>query len=297
MELQMRKPEDFAHYFAELDRLKLHYVREGDPDRLTVFLLHGWPEYWYTFHRNIGTLAKHFDIIAPDLRGFGQSDDPAGIPEVSDFAFDILELADHLGIEQFGTIGHDIGAWMAQELGRHVPDRIVGLFFGSCINPGVGARWAEPDHHIEVWYQSFQRLPLAHELVGHNRDTVRLYFGHFLRHWSHDKEGRDADLEHFVDTYARPGRVKASFKWYEAWSEMRLLSSREGPPKLSKITSPARVFWGELDPPNKIEWRDNLANYFEDIDIHTVPDAGHFVHYDQPDLFNAEAIKFFKELE
>ena len=56
------------------------------------------------------------------------------------------------------------------------------------------------------------------------------------------------------------------------------------------------MFWGELDPPNKVEWRDGLMNYFDNIDVHTVPDAGHFVHYDQPDLFNAECIKFFKGL-
>ena len=292
----MRAPSDFTHHFAELDRLKLHYVREGDPDRLTLFLLHGWPEFWYTYHRNIGPLAEHFDVIAPDIRGFGESDDPSGVPAVEDFTLDIVALADHLGIERFGTVGHDIGAWIAQELGRRLPDRVVGLFFGSCVNPGVGARWAEPDHHIEVWYQSFQRLPWAHDLVGHDRDTVRLYFGHFLRHWSHDKAGREADLEHFVDAYAAPGRVEASFKWYKSWAELRLQASREGPPKLPKIASPARVFWGELDPPNKVEWRDGLMNYFDNVDVHTVPDAAHFVHYDQPDLFNAECIKFFKGL-
>lgn len=214
----MRAPADFTHHFAELDRLRIHYVREGTEGRLPLLLLHGWPEFWYTFHRNIAVLAEHFDIIAPD-------------------------------------------------------------------------------HHIEVWYQSFQRLPLAHELVGHSRETVRLYFGHFLRHWSHDKAGRDADLEHFVDAFAAPGRVEASFKWYKSWAEMRLRASREGPPKLPKITPPARLLWGEQDPPNKVAWRDRLGDYFENIEVNTVLDAAHFVHYDQPDLFNAECIKFFTALK
>ena len=70
-----------------------------------------------------------------------------------------------------------------------------------------------------------------------------------------------------------------------------------GPPKLPKITPPARVLWGEQDPPNKVAWRDRLGDYFENIEVNTVLDAAHFVHYDQPDLFNAECIKFFTALK
>lgn len=292
----MKKPEDFSHHFAELDRLKIHYVREGEEGRMPLFLVHGWPEFWYAYHQNIPVLAEHFDVIVPDLRGFGDTEDPPGLPAITDYSDDLLALADHLGIERFGMVTHDVGSWLGPDIARRAPERLSGLFFFNCSNPGVGARWAEPDHHIEVWYQSFHRLPVAHELVGLSRETVRIYFRHFLEHWSY--QGRmAADLEHWVDNYSKPGRVEGGFKWYKSWAEMRLRFAREGPPKLPKVTVPTRVLWGAEDPVNKPEWRDGLPDYFEDVQIDLAPEAGHFVHYDQPDLANAEIVKFFEGLD
>ena len=291
----MTTPADFSHHVAKLDRLKTHYVREGAEGRLPLLMLHGWPEFWYAYHQNIPALAEHFDVIVPDLRGFGDTEDLPGIPSITDYADDILALADHLGLDRFGIVTHDLGAVLAMDFGRRLPERVPGLFFFNCPNPGVGARWAEADHHIEVWYQSFHRLPVAHELVGLSADTVRIYFRHFLEHWSY-QGCMAAELEHWVDTYAKPGRVEGSFKFYKSWAETRLRIAREGPPKLPKITVPARVLWGAEDPVNKPEWRDNLPDYFENVQIDLAPEAGHFVHYDQPDLANAEITKFFNGL-
>jgi pimeloyl-ACP methyl ester carboxylesterase len=286
---------DWNHQIAETPRLNIHYVRHGSG--MPLILQHGWPEFWYAFRKNIPVLAENFDVIVPDMRGFNDSDDVEGIPTMQDFSDDMLGLADHLGLEKFGIVSHDVGAWLAMDLGRRVPDRITGLFFFNCSNPGIGGRWAVPEHLIEVWYQSFHRLPLAHELVGHSPETVRIYFRHFLSHWAHDPNafGED-DLDAWVEAFSKPGRLKSCFKWYESWAETRLKGVTAGPPDLPNVVPPSRVLWGAEDPVNKAIWRDNLGDYFDDVKIETAPDAGHFVHFEKPDLANAEILAFYQGL-
>jgi pimeloyl-ACP methyl ester carboxylesterase len=294
---RMPSPADFSHHVADTPRLRIHYVRAGDrAGRPALILQHGWPEFWYAFHRNIPALAERYDVIVPDLRGFGDTEDPSGMPAIRDYGDDMLALADHLGLKRFGLVTHDVGAWIGQDLGRRAPERLTGLFFFGCSNPGVGARWAAPDHHIEVWYQAFHRLPMAHLLVGHSRDTIRIYLQYFLSHWASDPHAFDADLDAWVDAYAKPGRVEGSFKWYSAMAEDRLRQAREGPPKLDKIRVPARSLWGADDPVNRPEWRDRLPDYFADIKVDVAPAAGHFVHYEQPELANREILAFFEPL-
>ena len=71
---ELRRPEAFKHHYAQLRDIKLHYVREGSGPPL--ILLHGWPGFWWEYHRNIGPLAKDFDVIVPDMRGYGDSEKP-----------------------------------------------------------------------------------------------------------------------------------------------------------------------------------------------------------------------------
>jgi pimeloyl-ACP methyl ester carboxylesterase len=138
-----RPDGDWNHQFAEVNGLKTHYVREGRGEPL--ILLHGWPEFWWGWHRNIPTLAKRFDVIAPDLRGFGDTRDTGGQPAGPDVhARDILGLADALGLDRFGLVAHDVGAYVAQQIARSAPERLTGLFFFNGPYPGIGRRWVTP---------------------------------------------------------------------------------------------------------------------------------------------------------
>jgi pimeloyl-ACP methyl ester carboxylesterase len=98
-----RPDGDWNHQIAELQEARLHYVREGKGR--PVFLLHGWPEFWWTWHRNIPALEKHFDLIVPDLQGFGDSrsviPDEGRFADARTHAADVLALADALGHRTF----------------------------------------------------------------------------------------------------------------------------------------------------------------------------------------------------
>ena len=285
---------DWNHRYADLPDLRVHYVRHGQGEPL--FLIHGWPEFWFAWRKNIPVLAETFDVIVPDLRGFGDTGKPAETPEVATYAEDLKALADHLGLERFGVVTHDVGSGVMQVFARRWPERLTGLFLFNANYPGVGARWAEADHLKEIWYQTFHQLDLAVALVGASRDSCRAYFGYQLSHWAKDPHAFDEDLEAWVDNFMKPGNLKGGFDWYRAANASRLAIIRGDAPALDKITVPTRMLWGAHDPVLKAEWRDRLGEYFDDIRVDVTEEAGHFVHYEAPELANREIAAFFEEL-
>jgi pimeloyl-ACP methyl ester carboxylesterase len=285
----------FRHQHAEIDGARLHYVRVGRGQPL--ILLHGWPELWLTWRPVMERLAGRFDLIALDLRGFGGSADPGAVPSadvgVERHADDVLALADRLEIGRFGLVSHDVGAYVAQSLGLRCPERLDGLFFFNCPYPGIGPRWSEPDHLKEIWYQSFNQLPWAAQLVGASRDSCRLFLGHFLRHWSHRKDAFDAVLEEWVDAFLRPGVLQGGFNWYVSAHAARMAIMKGQAPSRPPIGMRSCVRWGAEDPVCKVAWADRLDAFFTDLDFAPFPGTGHFPHHEAPDQAAAEIARFF----
>ncbi len=263
---------EWNHGYSEANGITVHHVRHGDGTPLV--LLHGWPEFWYAYRKNIPTLAEQFDVVVPDLLG----------------------LADALELERFGLVSHDVGSFIAQAFARKHPERLSGLFFFNCVYPGIGKRWLEPETVKELWYQSFNQQPWAADLVGKDRDAVRTYFGHFLDNWASRPGFFEDDLEAWVENFMKPGNIQGGFNWYIGIDEARTEIWRHGAPELPKTEVPARFFWGEDDPLIKAEWADRLGDYFSDYSFQDAPGAGHFVHYKTPKAANREIAGFFSSL-
>ena len=283
---------------VEANGIRVHYVRQGAGEPLV--LLHGWPEFWYVWRKNIGPLSEHFDVVAPDLRGFGLSEKP-GLPDppgrlLDELAEDLLGLADALGLEKFGIVSHDVGSFVAQRFAARYPERVRGLFFFNCVYPGIGKRWLEPDSVTETWYQSFHQQPWAADLVGSSREACGIYLKHFLDHWAHKPGVFDEDFEAWVDNFMREGNLRGGFDWYVGVGKARMKMMREGAPDLPKIEPPAFFLWGESDPILKARWADRLGDYFSDFEFEPASGAGHFVHYERPDLANDRITHFFSGL-
>lgn len=289
---------EYVDHKAETADLVVNYLRTGSGPPLV--LLHGWPEFSRSYKKNISVLAKKFDVIVPDLRGFG--DTRRKDQEVQDkttpalLTTDLAALLDVLRVERVGIVSHDVGALVAQKFARDTSERVAGLFFFNCPYPGVGNRWDEGPYLREAFYQYFHQWPLAEELVGYNRDTCRLYLSHFLRHWSGNPDAFAADIDLWVETFMKPGNLAGGFAWYRGALETRLKWMKAGAPKLAAIGCPARVLWGERDPVCPPAWGDRLGEYFSNLKFTIAPDAGHFVHYEQPALANEEILKFFAPL-
>ena len=244
-------------------------------------------------------LADRFELIAPDLRGFGASEKPdpgpsnrVG-PEIH--AADILALIDALGIARTGLVAHDVGAYVGQVLGRTAADRLTGLFFFNCPYPGIGPRLGAPEMLREIWYQSFHQKPFAAGLVGATRESCRAYIGHFLRHWAGGNPNAFDDvLDAFVDNFLEPGNLQGGFNWYLSQGHARLAMLRGEAPALPPIAVPACVRWGDSDPLFPYAWTDRLGETFANLDLAPFAGAGHFPHRERPDAAAAEIAGFFE---
>lgn len=282
------------HLTIEANGVSFHVARAGKGSAL--LLLHGWPEFWLAWEPLMHRLADRYTLIAPDLRGFGDSDKPKGAFGPDGHAADMLALLDALGIRRIGVVGHDVGGAVMQPLARKAPERIVGLFFFDFVYPGIGSRMGVPDRLIEIWYQSFHQMQMAPAVVGATRESCRAYIGHFLRHWAHRKDAHDDVLEAYADNFLKPGNLEGGFAHYKASHAGRIAMMKGEAPTLPPITTPTCVRWPEHDPLFPSSWGDRLKETFLDLDLGSFPGVGHFPHREDPDRAAREVSGFFSRL-
>lgn len=285
---------DWSGQSIETAELAINYARAGS-GRPVVFL-HGWPEFNRTWLHNLPVLADRFDCIAPDLRGFGRTvsrvrrPDSGSPPQL--LAKDLKDFADALSLERFAIVSHDVGSFVAQQFALAYPDRVSGLFFFNCAYPGIGRRWGDYRHFPETWYQQFHQKDFAAALVGSSREAARVYFRHFLTHWSHQKQAFDAYIDEWVANFLLPGNLQGGFDWYIGVARFRARMMQEGALEVAKIAAPAAFLWGAHDPVLRYDFSDRLGDYFSDFTLERAEEAGHFVHFEVPALANARMLAF-----
>lgn len=282
------------HLTISANGAKFHVVRAGHGKPL--LLLHGWPEFWLTWEPVISRLSDRFTLIAPDLRGFGDSDKPDGPFGPDGHAANMMAVMDGLGIERFAVVGHDVGGAVMQPLARRAPERLAGLFFFDFVYPGIGPRMAAPDRLNHIWYQSFHQMEMAPALVGASRESCRLYIAHFLKNWAHRKNAFDDVLDLFGDIYFKDGNLAGGFAHYRASHAGRVAMMKGEAPLLPPIDVPTCVRWAEHDPLFPYAWTDRLGETFAELDLAMFPGVGHFPHREDPDRAAAEIAAFFQRI-
>ncbi|QDQ83395.1 alpha/beta fold hydrolase [Paraburkholderia megapolitana] len=281
--------------FAETNGLRMHYARKGRGKPLV--LLHGWPEFWMVFRPLMERLEDEFELIVPDLRGFGFTGKPFAGPDenatADTHAEDIKGLFDALGLASAGVVGGDLGAYVLQAFAQRFPARLERAFFFCTPYPGLGSRYGAPDHLIEVWYQYFQQLPWAADLIGASRQSCKLYLSYFLNHWSGDNHDVFKNMiEIYTDMFMMNNNIQGGFDWYLSSARNRRKWLEGTLPRPPVIHTPTRFLWGRFDPLIKADWCDKLDEYFSNYSI-DFADTGHFVHYEAADLCAREIRSFF----
>jgi len=287
----LSESDGFNHQYATINGLRYHYVREGSGPPL--FLIHGWPGFWYEWHLNIKTLARRFDVVVPDMRGYGYSDKPDLPPEegYTDevMAEDLRALVEHLGFEKVNVVSHDFGSVWTQRFARAHPALVDRLVFFQPAYPGIGPRLLGPDRVFEIWYMFFHQLPLAEELVGSSAKATEVYLRHFLSHWSYDKSlWTDEEVERYVDAFSQPGALRGGFNCYRA----AFRTAGRGLGGDPKISAPTLVLWAENDPIFPVAWSDKLPEFFPNLTLRTVPECGHWLQREKPDILSREVSDF-----
>ncbi|HYM14432.1 MAG TPA: alpha/beta hydrolase [Dehalococcoidia bacterium] len=282
-----------SHHFTTVNGVKLHYVRQGSGEPL--LLIHGWPGFWFEWHRNIAALAEHFDVIVPDMRGFAYSDKPDVAPEVgySDTAFaeDIRAFLDFYHFDEARIVSHDFGAVWVQRFARMYPERLHKLMLFDPPYPGIGGRWFEMPQMLQTWYQIFHQQPWAEDLVGSSKKATEIYLRHFLSAWSANKQlWTDDEIAAYVEAYSQPGSLRGGFNCYRAVFRGGMQASGD-----LTISTPTTVLWGDSDAILPYAWSDRLPEFFPNLTLKKIEGVGHFMMREAPERINAEIIGFMKD--
>ena len=257
-------------------------------------LLHGWPGD-RTDYRELIPLLDGCEVVAPDLRGFGESDkhpaDPGAQYNAAANARSVAGLITDLGLNRPVVFGYDIGSRVAQALARDRPELVKALVITPPV-PGVGTRVFGPGPMREFWYQSFHRLPLAEELIDGKPEAVRAYLRHFWNHWSGPAfELDEAALDHLVSVYGPPGAFTASINWYRAGAgTIGLALAEQAPAPGDRIAAPATVLWPDRDPLFPQDWADRMSEFFSNVRLRFADGAGHFAPLEFPAVIAEEIL-------
>src|SRR4051794_41104850 len=200
--------------FADVNGLRLHYLASGAGD--PVILVHGYAETSHMWRPLIAQLAKDRAVIAPDLRGFGQSSAPEGGYDKKTMAQDIHALAASLGYRRASVVGHDIGLMVAYAYAAQYPAEVDRIALMDAFLPGVGD-WTKVWLLRDLWHFHFYgETPL--KLV---RGRERIYLDHFWNDFAADRRHSlsEGDRERYAAAFAQPGAIEAGFGYFKAFEQ------------------------------------------------------------------------------
>jgi haloacetate dehalogenase len=275
---------------AHANGIRQHYldVGAGPP----VVLLHGFPETSFAWRHQIPVLAEQFRVIAPDLRGYGETEKPASGYDKRTMANDLVALLRHLGISRIALIGHDRGARVATRFAKDHPDLIDRLVVMDNVPTRIVARSMNAQIARAYWFFAFHLVPdLPEALIAGRED---LWLRHFFSDWCFNPHTiTGADFDHYLTAYRAPGAVRGAMADYRASAEdiAQDLADED-----RKIACPVLSLWGaDFGAVGKLF---DMASVWAEMasDLRAVPieQCGHLPHEEQPAVVNRLLTEFLQ---
>ncbi len=279
--------------FIKTNNIRLHCVTQGEGD--LAILLHGFPEFWYSWRHQIPALARHFKVVVPDLRGYNDSDKPESGYDLDTLSADVRGLIESLGYTKAHIVGHDWGGAIAWHLAQKFPQVIDRL---AVLNAPHPARFLQElvsnaDQLRRSWYiLAFQIPGLPEWLIQNNlKDFVSNFFqGQAIRKGAFSKE----DAQHYQTALAKPGALSAAINYYrsafspQAWLPQWGLSP-------APITVPTLILWSEEDALLSQKLAEGMEQFITaPFKLKFVQHCGHWIQQEAPQTVNRELLNFFR---
>lgn len=288
----IRSPLEFRVF--HINGIALHVVLAGPATGKPLILLHGFPEFWFAWRRQIDHfVSSGYRIIIPDQRGYNLSDKPAGIGSYSIdlLAKDVVGVLDSVAVSKAFVAGHDWGAAVTWYMAARYPERVRRAAMLSVPHPRVFIKnlMTNPAQLRRSWYKIFFQLPWLPECMLRRRDWALLV--RVLRNTSPPGVFSDPDLEQYKESWARNGALTAMLNWYRA--ALLRPSKLALDPEASRVKVRALLIWGKNDQFVGAAMARESLQYCDDGHLEMFETATHWVQHEEPAQVSALLSQFF----
>ena len=284
--------------YAQLEDVRLHYAESGSENDDLVILLHGFPEFWYSWRHQLSALAGRYHVVAPDMRGYNQSDKPSRIEDyrIDALVEDVVGLIKFFGASKAAIVGHDWGAGVAWAVAQKYPERVSKL---AVMQVPPAAAWRANitfRQLLRSWYMFFFQVPALPEWLIRRKNLSGLDRT-FRERVFRRNTFSDSDVESYKQAMRQPGALTAAINYYRANVGSILFrgSRDESPKKQGGIEVPTLFIFGEQDFAIIPETVRNVKNYvngpYREVRI---PDSGHWVQNEAVTEVNSALIDFLQ---
>jgi pimeloyl-ACP methyl ester carboxylesterase/heme-degrading monooxygenase HmoA len=279
----------FTHHTAEVNGVNIHYVMGGQGEAL--LLVHGHPETWYAWRKIMPALAQHYTLIAPDLRGYGDSSKPETGYEKHIVAEDLYQLLQSLNVQRYYLVAYDMGAPVAYALAAAHPEQVIRFVsMESGGPPGFGLEQLFDVAKGGEWHFGFFMSPFA-EMLTAGREREFLTEFAFRGKFVYQKDAiSDEDIAEYVRCNGTPSGMRAGFGYYRAFptdAQYNRETFKE------KLKMPVLALGGDRSFGNlQLQGMQTVA---ENVRGAVIQDCGHFIPEEQPEMLIQHILSFFQE--
>jgi pimeloyl-ACP methyl ester carboxylesterase len=278
-----------SHRWVRARGIDFHLAEAGQGDDV-VLCLHGWPQHWYEWRHLLPALADRHRVIALDQRGFGWSDAPRSGYEKENLADDALAVLDALGIERVKLVGHDWGGWIGFLLCLKAPERFDRYLALNILHPWLPGFGAVFPHVLRFTYQFAIMTPLlGYELHRRGGFVPRVLVAGSTRKEVWDEE----TIAAFAENLAEPARARAAVQMYRVFQLRELPRILRGRYAHERLSVPTRLLFGIEDLVLRPELLEGYERHADDMQVELVPECGHFIADERPELVAERARELF----
>lgn len=273
----------------ETNGIKLHVMQAGDPNGEPVILLHGFPEFWYGWERQIAPLVEAgYRVIVPDQRGYNLSDKPEGVNSyrVTELVADVIGLIDALGYDKVRLGAHDWGAVVAWYVALWYPERLSQLVIANVPHPHVYQKFirTNPAQMFKSWYIGFFQVPgLSEGILSAGN------FGAFSQLMREQAGMDEATLDVYREAWGQPGALTAMINWYRGLVRNPPQDNTDG-----RVTVPTLMVWGMDDVALTYEMAEPSIEMCDAGKLVLFKNTSHFVQHQKAERVAALMIDFFE---
>jgi epoxide hydrolase 4 len=277
----------WQHEYIYTNGIGLHYVTQGEGE--LMLMLHGFPEFWYSWRHQIPEFAQNYKVVALDLRGYNDSDKPTqqSAYTMDEFVKDIQGVITGLGYNKCILVAHDWGGAIAWNFADAFPEMLDKLIVLNIPHPAKLAAGLRTFQQLQKsWYIFLFQIPLLPEFLIQQSDykaIESIFKGAAVDKTAFSTE----DINAYKDAAAKPGALTAMINYYRNIFQPGLLNNT-----WKTLATPTLMIWGENDTALGKELTYGTDAYAQDLQIKYIPNCSHWVQQEQPQLVNQYITEF-----